>query len=51
MEFRDLGRQYLRIRDSVDEKIREVIESTSFIGGHMVEQLELVHLVQLLTLV
>lgn len=40
MEFRDLGRQYLRIRDSVDEKIREVIESTSFIGGHMVEQLE-----------
>lgn len=40
MEFRDLGRQYLRIRDSVDEKIREVIESTFFIGGHMVEQLE-----------
>lgn len=40
MEFRDLGRQYLHIRDSVDEKLREVIESASFIGGRMVEQLE-----------
>lgn len=40
MEFRDLKKQYNYIKDEIDKNIQSVIESTSFIGGHMVEVLE-----------
>lgn len=36
----DLKRQYLSIKEEVDEKIKEVLESTSFILGHNVEAFE-----------
>ena len=40
MEFRNLKRQYVYLKEKIDENIRSVIESSSFIGGHIVEVLE-----------
>lgn len=40
MQFRDLKRQYEALKDEIDEQIAEVIESTSFISGKKVEELE-----------
>lgn len=40
MEFRDLGRQYKRLKKEIDANISKVINSTSFIGGEMVDLLE-----------
>ncbi len=40
MEFRDLGRQYLRIREDVDAGIANVLGSSRFILGPQVRELE-----------
>lgn len=40
MEFRDLKRQYIRIQNEIDEGIRNVIQSSNFIQGYQVSQLE-----------
>ncbi len=40
MEFRDLKRQYKYIRDRIDRNVQSVIDSSSFIGGSMVSELE-----------
>ena len=40
MEFIDLHKQYRRLKKEIDESIAQVIESTSFIGGKEVKQLE-----------
>ncbi|MBO4458986.1 MAG: DegT/DnrJ/EryC1/StrS aminotransferase family protein [Butyrivibrio sp.] len=41
MEFRDLKRQYKNIKKEVDEQINSVIESSHFISGSQVKELEL----------
>lgn len=40
MQFRDLKMQYEVLRVKIDEQIKEVIGSTSFIGGEKVDELE-----------
>lgn len=40
IEFRDLKRQYLRIKQEIDQGISDVIESSHFISGEQVKQLE-----------
>ena len=40
MQFRDLKRQYIALKNEIDQGIQEVIESTSFISGKHVEILE-----------
>ena len=40
IEFRDLKRQYVQIKDSVDAQISNVIEGTRFISGPQVKELE-----------
>lgn len=40
MQFRDLRRQYEALRKDIDAQIAEVIESTSFISGKKVDELE-----------
>lgn len=40
MQFRDLKRQYVALKNEIDKGIFEVIDSTSFISGKQVEQLE-----------
>ena len=40
MEFRDLKKQYQTIKPDVDRQIEEVIESSRFIGGDKVKELE-----------
>ncbi len=40
IEFRDLKRQYKKIKKSVDEQISSVIESSHFISGSQVKELE-----------
>lgn len=40
MEFRDLKRQYQVIKKDIDNAIKEVIESTSFVSGIKVKELE-----------
>lgn len=40
MEFRDLKIQYYRNKDKIDDAVRKVMESGSFIGGESVEKLE-----------
>lgn len=40
MQFRDLRAQYLNIKDDIDAGIAEVIESTNFISGKKVDELE-----------
>ncbi|MDO4564024.1 MAG: DegT/DnrJ/EryC1/StrS family aminotransferase [Clostridia bacterium] len=40
MQFRDLGEQYRRLKPEIDQGIREVIESSAFILGGKVAELE-----------
>lgn len=40
MEFRDLKRQYVRLKDQIDDAMTEVISSTHFISGTQVRELE-----------
>ena len=40
MEFRDLKRQYEYLKADIDKNIQCVINSTSFIGGEMIDRLE-----------
>lgn len=40
MEFRDLKRQYMRLKPQIDEQIARVISSAHFISGEQVETLE-----------
>lgn len=40
MQFRDLRKQYDRLKEEIDAGISNVIESTSFISGKQVEDLE-----------
>lgn len=40
MQFRDLGKQYKALKEEIDAGISSVIESTSFISGKQVEELE-----------
>lgn len=40
MEFRDLKSQYLSQKNDIDRQIQEVIDSTSFISGKKVRELE-----------
>lgn len=40
MEFRDLKKQYIRIKDEIDVGISEVLSSARFISGPQVKQLE-----------
>ncbi len=40
MEFRDLKKQYLRVKTQVDKNIQMAIDSSSFIGGEMIDSLE-----------
>ena len=40
MEFRDLKKQYQMIKGDVDRQIEEVIESSHFIGGEKIKELE-----------
>lgn len=40
MEFRDLKKQYQLHKKEIDEAIQAVLESTSFIGGDQVKELE-----------
>ncbi len=40
MEFRDLKRQYEYLKSDIDKNIQSVIDSTSFIGGEMVNRVE-----------
>lgn len=40
MEFRDLRKQYIALSDSIDQGVREVIQSGRFIGGKKVSELE-----------
>ncbi|WP_330367160.1 DegT/DnrJ/EryC1/StrS family aminotransferase [Butyrivibrio fibrisolvens] len=40
IEFRDLKRQYLYLKKNIDDKINDVIQSASFIGGKQVNILE-----------
>ena len=41
MQFRNLKRQYEALKESIDAEISEVIETTSFISGAKVQELEL----------
>ncbi len=41
LQFRDLHRQYEAIKESIDSSIQGVIDSTSFISGKAVKELEL----------
>lgn len=41
MEFRDLKQQYQLHKKEIDKAIQEVLESTSFIGGSQVRELEI----------
>ena len=40
MRFRDLGAQYLRLKEEIDANIKATIESGRFISGPFVKQLE-----------
>ena len=40
MQFRDLGAQYLRLKEEIDANIKATIESGRFISGPFVKQLE-----------
>ena len=40
MEFRDLRKQYVALKDEIDRGIQEVINATAFISGSQVETLE-----------
>lgn len=40
MEFRDLKRQYEYLKTDIDKNIQSVLDSTSFIGGEMINHLE-----------
>ncbi|MDE6624941.1 MAG: DegT/DnrJ/EryC1/StrS family aminotransferase [Lachnospiraceae bacterium] len=40
MEFRDLKKQYEKLKTEIDKEIAEVIENTSFISGSKVKKLE-----------
>lgn len=40
MEFRDLKRQYQRLKPQIDRSLSEVISSTHFIAGEKVQELE-----------
>jgi dTDP-4-amino-4,6-dideoxygalactose transaminase len=40
MQFRDLGAQYLRLKDEIDANIKATIESGRYISGPFVKQLE-----------
>ena len=40
MQFRDLKRQYKALKDGIDKGIAEVIDSSAFISGKKVEELE-----------
>lgn len=40
MEFRDLKKQYIKLKDEIDAEIAEVIESAHFISGPQVKELE-----------
>ena len=40
MEFRDLKKQYIALKDDIDRGIQDVINDTSFISGKQVEILE-----------
>lgn len=40
MQFRDLKKQYEVLKEEIDAGMKEVIESTSFISGKQVDQLE-----------
>ncbi len=40
MQFRDLGKQYNELKPQIDREIQEVIDSTAFISGKQVENLE-----------
>ena len=40
MQFRDLKKQYEVLKESIDEAIRSTIETSSFIGGEPVKNLE-----------
>ncbi len=40
MEFRNLKKQYIYLKDEIDKKMSEVIDSASFIGGEMIDVLE-----------
>jgi len=40
IKFMDLHKQYLSIKDDIDEAIASVIQSTAFIGGKYVKQFE-----------
>ena len=40
MEFRDLKSQYLFQKNDIDKQIQEVIDSTAFISGNKVKELE-----------
>ena len=40
MEFRDLKKQYHALKKDVDRGIAEVIESSEYIHGHQVEEVE-----------
>ncbi|CUN52650.1 DegT/DnrJ/EryC1/StrS family aminotransferase [Roseburia inulinivorans] len=40
MEFRDLRKQYVALKDEIDSGIQEVINATAFISGSQVETLE-----------
>ena len=40
IRFRDLNRQYKHIKDGIDKRLFEIIESTSYISGPEVKELE-----------
>lgn len=40
MKFRDLGAQYLKLKPEIDAGIQAVIDSSAFINGKLVEELE-----------
>ena len=40
MNFRDLGRQYEALREEIDAAMRGVLESSAFINGAPVRELE-----------
>ncbi len=40
MEFRNLKKQYVYLKNEIDRNIQSVIDSSSFIGGSMVENIE-----------
>ncbi len=40
MQFRDLKRQYGKLKESIDRKIQEVVSQAHFISGPQVRELE-----------